>query len=80
VLVLVGLLQPLVPLLVHNFTRTLEITMWWPELPRSLGYCHICLHHPLEACIRKNIYTGETGADLGWVVTTTGFIYLCPEF
>jgi hypothetical protein len=32
-LVLVGVLQPLVPLLVQNFTRTVEIAMEWPKLP-----------------------------------------------
>jgi hypothetical protein len=79
VLVLVGLLHPLVPLFVQNFTRTVKITMSWPELPRSLGYYHyICLHHPLEVCIRKNICTQERGAGLGWVAAPSGSI-ICPE-
>jgi hypothetical protein len=30
------------------------------------------LHHPLEVCIRENMYTGEMGAGLGWVVTASG--------
>jgi hypothetical protein len=30
-LVFVGLLQPLVPLFDRIFTRTVEITMGWPE-------------------------------------------------
>jgi hypothetical protein len=38
---LVGLLQPLVPLFDHqNFTRTIEITVQWSEVPRSLDNKH----------------------------------------
>jgi hypothetical protein len=33
VLVLLGLLQPGVPVFGQNFARTVEITMLWPELP-----------------------------------------------
>jgi hypothetical protein len=55
VLVLVGLLQLLVPLFDQNFTRTVEITMQWAELPDLWVNYIKCLHHPLEVCIRKNI-------------------------
>jgi hypothetical protein len=43
-----------------------------------LGNYHARLHHPLEVCIRKKIYSFETGAGLGWVVTASGSV-ICPE-
>jgi hypothetical protein len=64
-----GCYSLLFPLFVHNFTRKVEMTMYWPELPLSLGNYHMRLHHPLKVGIRKNIYqyTWERGAGLGWV-------------
>jgi hypothetical protein len=49
------------------------MTMLLTELSLSLENEHICLYHPLEACI-KNIYTHEIiGAGLGWIVIAS-----CP--
>jgi hypothetical protein len=79
VLVLVGLLQPLFPLFVQIFTTTVSITMRWPEL---LSYLEINITHYtiiLRYLLRKNIYTWERGAGLGWVVAAS-FSVICPDF
>jgi hypothetical protein len=39
-----------------------------------IGKLTYTLHHPLEVCIRKNIYTWEMGAGLGWVVIASASI------
>jgi hypothetical protein len=36
------------------------------------------LHHPLDVCIRKDTYTREMGAGLGWVVIAYDSA-ICPE-
>jgi hypothetical protein len=74
VLILVGLLQPLVPLFVKNFTRTVELLCDGQNFP---DHWAITMNVPLEVCIRKNMYTWEMGAGLGWVVTASGSV-TCP--
>ena len=66
-LVLVGLLQPLVPLFVQILTRrTVEkYYVLMSTTSRSLGNQHIQIHHPLRLCIKEeHIYLGEPGLVL----------------
>jgi hypothetical protein len=53
VLVLDGLLQPLVPIFDQILTKTIEMPLWWSELPLSLGNDNNCLHHPLGSSFRS---------------------------
>jgi hypothetical protein len=68
-LVLVGLLQPLLPLFDQIIcTRSLEITMQGPKLPLSLGNVYIWSHH------QKHIGTHEGHVGLGWIVAASASI------
>jgi hypothetical protein len=76
---LVGLFQPLVPIFVQIFTTSVSITMEWPEL---LSYLEMNENHStiiLNYVGRKNKYTREMRAGLGWVVTAS-FSVICPDF
>jgi hypothetical protein len=46
----------------------------WPELPLSVGNDHYWLHHPLEVCIRKIIYTCPGHVGLSLIVAASGFV------
>jgi hypothetical protein len=78
VLVLVGLLQPLVPLLDQTITRTVVNYNVMPGTFKSLGNRHLGLHHPSVVCIRNIIYIWETGAGFGCDAAASGSV-IRPE-
>jgi hypothetical protein len=77
-LVFVGLLQPLVPLFVQIFPRTVEVMMLRPQLPAQWA-SKIDIDTILWKYVwRKIPYTWESGADLGWVVAASSS-FICPD-
>jgi hypothetical protein len=76
--VFAGLWQPYVPLCDYIFTRTGEVTRKWAKLHPSMRNSTYHSHHPLDVCIRDNIYTWEVGAGLGWDAAASGSI-IGPE-
>jgi hypothetical protein len=71
---LVGMLQPLVPLLDQIFKLELWNYKVMARTSRSLGKSRPLLHHPLEICIVKNIYKWEMVVGLGWDATASGSV------
>jgi hypothetical protein len=78
VLVLVGLGQPLVPLLFQKFTGTIQLPTKWPQLPHHWPTNSKRRQHPLEVYLRKNVETLSLMQVLGLVEAASGsrFIFL----